>query len=271
MCGIFGFIGNKTPAKKTLQLVAARAAERGPDGFGLAFKSCQRVEVTYGDGSLLDSMNTLDIGLESKAILGHCRLPTQGGRNARHPFKCGDGWLVHNGNVYSPEKYGHLITSGCDTEAVAAEIAQKGPAAIKAFSTAIDNSLGQPTQSQFILVAENWDRVSQTIGHVVTSTADFSNAVDVASDKIQISLDRIGIGFTNFLSVIGSGDALGRFFTNIGAALQNVYDRARTQEAGFTNITGYNQWQSDVPGISYATNTVFDAVRKSMEDPLERA
>ena len=51
-----------------------------------------------------------------------------------------------------------------------AEIATKGPAAIKAFSTAIDNSLGQPTQSQFILVAENWDSISSIIGNVVTST-----------------------------------------------------------------------------------------------------
>lgn len=126
MCGIFGFIGNKQPTGQDLRLVASRAAERGPDGFGVAFKESGSVEVFYGDGSLLDSMGLLDVTLGSKAILGHCRLPTQGGRAAKHPFKCGDGWLVHNGNVYNPERYGHSFASKCDTEVVAAEVAKRG-------------------------------------------------------------------------------------------------------------------------------------------------
>lgn len=148
-----------------------------------------------------------------------------------------------------------------------AEIAQKGPAAIKQFSTAIDNSLGQPTQSQFILVAENWDKVSQTIGEVVTSTADFSDAVSVASERIQTSLDRVKIGFVNFLSVIGSGEDINRFLNSLASAFQNVYDRTREPDAGFVDINSYRVNRS---GIS-PRNPLYTIARSEAEPFLERA
>lgn len=125
MCGIFGFVGNDLPEPERLRLVAARAAERGPDGFGFAFKKNNDINLVYGEGSLLDAINALDSTFGSRAVLGHCRLPTQGGRAAKHPFRCGDGWLVHNGNVYNSARYGHATASECDTEVVAAEVAKK--------------------------------------------------------------------------------------------------------------------------------------------------
>lgn len=118
-----------------------------------------------------------------------------------------------------------------------AEIAQKGPAAIKAFSTAIDNSLGQPTQSQFILVAENWDRVAETLYDVTHSTADFGEAAQTASEKLQTSLDRIGVSFTNFLSVIGKEGMLQASLDNIGSAFQNTYDALRDPDKGMRKLS----------------------------------
>lgn len=149
-----------------------------------------------------------------------------------------------------------------------AEIAQKGPAAIKQFSTAIDNSLGQPTQSQFILVAENWAKVDGIINDIVTSSANFADATDVASDKLQTSLDRIGIGFINFLSVIGSGDDLSSALNNIGSAFQNVYDRTIKQQEGFVDVDAYNVHSSQL-GVN--RNTVFNTARWTMEPVLSRA
>lgn len=122
MCGVFGFVGHKPLDPSMLNMVASRAAERGPDGFGIAYKIDKQISVVYGDGSLLNSMDSLKCATPSVAVLGHCRLPTQGKRSARHPFKCGDGWLVHNGNAYNIERYGHIVDSHCDSEAVAAEV-----------------------------------------------------------------------------------------------------------------------------------------------------
>jgi len=118
-----------------------------------------------------------------------------------------------------------------------AEIAQKGPAAIKAFSTAIDNSLGQPTQSQFILVAENWPRVAKTLYDVTRSTADFGEAAQDASEKLQVSLDRVGVAFTNFLSVIGDDGMLQGLLDSLGSALQNTYDALRDPAEGMRQIS----------------------------------
>lgn len=124
MCGIFAFIGTK-PDRVMLRLVASRAAERGPDGFGVAAVVGGRVAVTYGDGTLADSINVLDGFADAVAVLGHCRLPTQGGRDAKHPFPCGDGWLVHNGNVYDAARYGYRTVTECDSEVLACAVAAR--------------------------------------------------------------------------------------------------------------------------------------------------
>lgn len=118
-----------------------------------------------------------------------------------------------------------------------AEIATKGPAAIKAFSTAIDNSLGQPTQSQFILVAENWDSVSSIIGNVVTSTVDFADAAQTASEKLSIAVERVKSGFVNMLSVLGDSGMLKASLDQIGSAFQNTYDALRDPDEGMRHLS----------------------------------
>jgi len=118
-----------------------------------------------------------------------------------------------------------------------AEIATKGPAAIKAFSTAIDNSLGQPTQSQFILVAENWDSVSSIIGNVVTSTVDFADAAQTASEKLSIAVERMKSGFVNMLSVLGDSGMLKAALDQIGSAFQNTYDALRDPDEGMRHLS----------------------------------
>ena len=118
-----------------------------------------------------------------------------------------------------------------------AEIAQKGPAAIKQFSTAIDNSLGQPTQSQFILVAENWERVDSIIGDIVASSANFAESAQTAADKLQVSLDRIGVSFTNMLSVLGDDGLLRASLDTIGSTFQNTYDALRDPDKGMRKLS----------------------------------
>lgn len=122
-----------------------------------------------------------------------------------------------------------------------AEIAVKGPAAIKAFSTAIDNSLGQPTQSQFILVAENWGKVSETIGKVAKSSSDFGDAVKLAEQKTSTGLSQIGVAITNLLSVIGDGEQFAQAVRTIGSAIQNVYDRTKRPDIGFDRLSDDSQ------------------------------
>ena len=122
-----------------------------------------------------------------------------------------------------------------------AEIASRGPAAIKAFSTAIDNSLGQPTQSQFILVAENWARVSETLDARSGSLADFSEAVKTAEGKTSTGLAQIGIAIKNLFSVIGDGEQFKAAVENIGSAIQNVYDRTRRPDIGFDRLPQSSQ------------------------------
>jgi len=117
-----------------------------------------------------------------------------------------------------------------------AEIAQKGPAAIKQFSTAIDNSLGQPTQSQFILVAENWERVDSIIGDIVASSANFAEAAQTAAGKLQVSLDRIGVSFTNMLSVLGDDGLLRAALDTISSTFQNTYDALRDPSEGMRKL-----------------------------------
>jgi len=135
-------------------------------------------------------------------------------------------------------------------------------------STAIDNSLGQPTQSQFILVAENWSKVSQTIGEVVTSTADFSDAILIASEKTSVAFDRMKIGFVNFLGVLGDGGMLAASFNNIGSALQNVYDRTRDPDKGFRDAESYRR---DNRAFGIDSNVVPQVVRWHTEKALEEA
>jgi len=122
-----------------------------------------------------------------------------------------------------------------------AEIAQKGPAAIAAFSTAIDNSLGQPTQSQFILVAENWAKVADTLKSVSNSTAEFSDAVDTAADKTSTGLGQIGTAIQNLASAIGDGEGFASAVRTIASAIQNVYDKAREPDIGFSRLSTQNQ------------------------------
>lgn len=147
-----------------------------------------------------------------------------------------------------------------------AEIALKGPAAIKQFSTAIDNSLGQPTQSQFILVAENWAKVDQIIGGIVTSSASFADVVQVASEKLQISFDRIGVSFTNMLSVIGDDGMLKAALDQIGSAFQNTYDALRDPDEGMRQLS-----RTDRRGLVGNELNATEGRLRSLETELDRA
>lgn len=124
MCGIFGFVAKNGgyADRKLLRETAVRASLRGPDGFGIAGRSGSRTHVSYGNGSLASSLFLVEDFLECDAIMGHCRLPTQGGREARHPFRAGDGWLMHNGNVKHPEKFKCQTETSCDTELIAVRV-----------------------------------------------------------------------------------------------------------------------------------------------------
>lgn len=142
-----------------------------------------------------------------------------------------------------------------------AEIAIKGPAAIKAFSTAIDNSLGQPTQSQFILVAENWDKVREIIDDTTQSVADFGNAVKTAGEKTSTGLGQIAAATHNLFSAIGDGEGFAKAVRTIAAAIQNVYDVTRDPDAGMMRLPRGGE-----------LNGILDSARgRELENTLESA
>jgi len=152
-----------------------------------------------------------------------------------------------------------------------AEIAQKGPAAIKQFSTAIDNSLGQPTQSQFILVAENWERVDSIIGDIVASSANFAEAAQTAAGKLQVSLDRIGVSFTNMLSVLGDEGLLRASLDTISSTFQNTYDALRDPSEGMRKLGRDEQVGRAQFGVGVNEFGMVNRELANLERQLDRA
>lgn len=119
MCGLFGYFGPLGPETGLLSQIAALAAKRGPDGWGVVTD----VASEYGLGRLQPNMAR---GIEANFYaIGHCRLATVPGTKtirACQPLRIGRYVLAHNGTVGNlgdlQDAFGIRLTTGNDSEAI---------------------------------------------------------------------------------------------------------------------------------------------------------
>lgn len=139
MCGIVGYIGNKSVVE-ILTEGLRKLEYRGYDSSGIAINSDDEIRVYKAEGKL---QNLVDMLMEhtaetknAKAGIGHIRWATHGSPTEinAHPHTCNCGKLVivHNGIIENfKELKEQLIKKGCefksqtDTETVAHLIAQE--------------------------------------------------------------------------------------------------------------------------------------------------
>lgn len=137
MCGIIGYIGQKTAAPILLESLK-RLEYRGYDSCGIAtINGHSEIELRKGAGRINNVATRFDFKASQGTIgIGHTRWATHGKvvDNNAHPFISNDGAyaLVHNGILenYSELKKklidnGHVFSSSTDTEVLVHLIADK--------------------------------------------------------------------------------------------------------------------------------------------------
>lgn len=135
MCGIFGYIGNKTDAANIILGGLKRLEYRGYDSWGVAVLSNKGISMTKKVGAIGD-IDNLDSLPKSKIGIGHTRWATHGGviENNAHPHFSEDMQfaLAQNGIVENYLKIkGNLLIKGfkfiteTDTEVIVRLIEEK--------------------------------------------------------------------------------------------------------------------------------------------------
>ncbi len=126
MCGIFGYIGNKTNAAQMILDGLKGLEYRGYDSWGIAIKKGDTIQVEKHIGKIGNAKLSLP---KSSIGIGHTRWATHGGvtvANA-HPHKdcTGQVAVLHNGIIENFQvlkegllKKGHTFISQTDTEVV---------------------------------------------------------------------------------------------------------------------------------------------------------
>lgn len=130
MCGIVGYIGNKSAVEIVIE--GLKALEyRGYDSAGIAVIEDDALIVTRSKGKIVDLENKIDGRFKAATIgIGHTRWATHGkpSDSNSHPHSdCkGEISIVHNGIIEnflelrkSLTEAGHVFTSDTDTEVVA--------------------------------------------------------------------------------------------------------------------------------------------------------
>jgi len=126
MCGIFGYIGNRTDAPSMIFEGLKTLEYRGYDSWGVAVRVGNTIEVEKHVGKIGDK----EIHLPQSSIgIGHTRWATHGGvtvENAHPHLDCsGNIAVLHNGIIENYQelkekllKKGHIFKSETDTEIV---------------------------------------------------------------------------------------------------------------------------------------------------------
>lgn len=122
MCGIFGAIADVAVNKKSLQLLAEHAMQRGRDSSGLIFEQGERYNVkraNYNVKSLLTKVKPYS----SSFVFGHSRLITNGLAD-NQPVVRNDILVMHNGIIVNDEEIWRTLEAerhlNVDTEIIAA-------------------------------------------------------------------------------------------------------------------------------------------------------
>ncbi len=132
MCGIIGYVGEKTGAKDIAINCLRKLEYRGYDSAGIALSLNNEICVYKASGKILNLADKVkDSDIDSKLAIAHTRWATHGTPNEvnAHPHKCGKVTLVHNGII---ENYleiknellnkGVNFSSSTDTEVACAYI-----------------------------------------------------------------------------------------------------------------------------------------------------
>lgn len=101
MCGIFGAIGNNIN-REILQEIAYEARKRGPQAYGISWLGNGEINTKKSQSAI--NPNNAFKGIDTKAIIGNCRLSTSGDYNCienNQPMVLGDIVISHNGNIKS--------------------------------------------------------------------------------------------------------------------------------------------------------------------------
>lgn len=129
MCGIVGYIGNKTDAIKTIIEGLEALEYRGYDSAGIAYIKDNKIIIQKKEGRISNLKETLDFNIPISLGIGHTRWATHGEPSEKnaHPHQCGKFTIVHNGIIenYAElkeelEKSGYLLQSDTDTEVACA-------------------------------------------------------------------------------------------------------------------------------------------------------
>lgn len=164
MCGIFGFVGK--PSIDALKEIAEVTHTRGPHAFGFAWiTQDNRLRSYKQQGRIIDYMHLLELVVDAKACIGHCRYTTHGTEESNinnHPHPCDGGWLVHNGMVQNYRKlnhfYGFAPSSECDSETLAMLIeTHQGDTYQKRAKAAVEDTRG------VLAIAGLWSRPNQLV------------------------------------------------------------------------------------------------------------
>lgn len=128
MCGIIGYVGKKNAINILIQSLE-RLEYRGYDSAGIAYLTCNRIEIVKATGKIKNLKNKVNSNVTANIGIGHTRWATHGKPNEinAHPHKVGKFTIVHNGIIENYEalksiliKEGYQFKSETDTEVIAA-------------------------------------------------------------------------------------------------------------------------------------------------------
>ena len=100
MCGIIGYVGNKN-AINVLMDGLKSLEYRGYDSAGIAYRTCNRVEIIKASGKIKNLEGKLKKDVYGNIGIGHTRWATHGRPDEKnsHPHRQGKFTIVHNGII----------------------------------------------------------------------------------------------------------------------------------------------------------------------------
>lgn len=126
MCGIIGYVGKKNATNVLID--GLKALEyRGYDSAGIAYHTCNRIEIIKAQGKIANLEKKLKKDVVAHSGLGHTRWATHGKPDEKnsHPHRIGKFTIVHNGIIENYESLkqllnGYKFKSETDSEVIAA-------------------------------------------------------------------------------------------------------------------------------------------------------
>ncbi len=128
MCGIIGYVGNKNVIN--ILIDGLKSLEyRGYDSAGIAYRTCNRIEIIKASGKIKSLEGKLKKDVYGNIGIGHTRWATHGKPDEKncHPHRQGKFTIVHNGIIENYEslkrlliKNGYKFKSETDSEVIAA-------------------------------------------------------------------------------------------------------------------------------------------------------